>query len=212
MKTLTVVILVLLLLSIARNVWRWSVSRNRDNVARIESQERLAEIAKHQATAVSYADSARLERAKRLADSLKYSLAVSGLKMRNSAMSKKLVEMRVDVQPFLDSIQVVGDFVALQDSSLNQKDSIIMVLEDQNYTQAKLFSAEINHMGSQIEQEKEIAGLWEDQALNYQKLFHTADKKARKKFTVGPFVGYGVGNSGLTPSVGISLQYTLFRF
>ena len=212
MKTLTVVILVLLLLSIAGNVWQWSVSRNRDNVARIESQERQAEIAKHQARAVSYADSARLERAKRLADSLKYSLAVSGLKMRNSAMSKKLVEMRVDVQPFLDSIQVVGDFVALQDSSLNQKDSIIMVLEDQNYTQAKLFSAEINHMGSQIEQEKEIASLWEDQALNYQKLFHTADKKARKKFTVGPFVGYGVGNSGLTPSVGISLQYTLFRF
>lgn len=43
---------------------------------------------------------------------------------------------------------------------------------------------------------------------------HPAVKKftKQKRWGIGPYVGYGITKDGLTPSVGISIQYSIFKF
>lgn len=209
MKTILIVVL---LLSLLLNGWLfWDRAKSeKDKV--LVNREWQDKIDKHAATAKTYRDSAHLERVKRIhGDSLAKSRENS-LKMRVAAHEKNLIKQRIPIQPLIDSIQALGDFVETYDSLSTAKDSLIFSLNTRIDTLQTSFNREIRHIERAYANQQQISKLWEGQANNFQALYQEADRKAKKKFTIGPFIGYGIGDSGLTPAAGISLQYTLFRF
>lgn len=38
------------------------------------------------------------------------------------------------------------------------------------------------------------------------------EKERRKRVSFGPYVGYGVSKEGLSPGIGVSVQYSIFKF
>lgn len=178
----------------------------------LDNRRMQEEIAKHTATAKSYRDSARLERAKRIhGDSLAKSLE-NGLRMRVAAYEKTLIKQRIPIQPLIDSIQALGDFVETYDSLSTAKDSLIFSLNTRIDTLQRSYNREIRQIEHAYASQQQVSKLWEGQANNFQALYNEADRKARKKFSVGPYVGYGVSREGLSPSVGISVQWKLLAF
>ena len=164
------------------------------------------------ATIQAVSDSLLLERRTRAQDSVQNLRVTTGLKQANTAIAHKLALARPNIQPYLDSLEAVGSFVVLQDSALSLKDSLIVTLEGQIDTLRQSYNRERRLLERQTLETTELVSLWEGQAKNYEAMFRKADRKASRKFTVGPYFGYGVSSGGLSPSFGVSVQYRLLRF
>lgn len=87
-----------------------------------------------------------------------------------------------------DSLIKVNDFI------LKNKDTII----------GRLNSA-YNEANSMLFETSRQYGLVSD---NYKK----ALKQANKKWSIGPTAGYGIAGNGLGPFIGVSINYSLFKF
>jgi len=74
-------------------------------------------------------------------DSLKNVLRQAAYKREIQVLKKKLSETRPEVQPYLDSIPVLKQFVAIQDSIIHKQDSEIDNLNAENLAQRKHFES-----------------------------------------------------------------------
>lgn len=209
MKTLLIIILVFLLASVGLNVWQWRSAYEQEENMLAQNEQFQRDILKHEVLAKTARDSAHELRARRSADSLKYIVELTHRQIENNAMSKRLKSLRPTVQPIIDSVPPLKEFIALQDSILVQKDSIISTITARTNDIEKSFNLEIEQLNTQLQATNQTSELWQKSAENSMQLY---EKLKRKKFSVGPEISYGVNKDGLSPSVGVSIQYSLWRF
>lgn len=142
----------------------------------------------------------------------KDSVAIQGFKTAISKTALNLAIRRVPVQPLIDSVQELGLFVETYDSLSAEKDSLIVEMGLRHSAQI-LDLQEVNRLNrGQIEEQVGISNLLQDQVVQEQAESRKWKKKADKKFSVGPTAGYGVSKEGLSPQIGISVQWRLIRF
>jgi len=181
MRTVIVILAIALMLSVTINILQHRNAKMMEDFRisqNIQFQDAIEQA--RQRTQI-YADSAH-DLTVRLAlrrDSVK--VVVDGLKMRNSTLSKKIAEFRWQIQPQVDTLPEIKHFIALQDYSLAQKDSVIDVLGTQNVTQYNDMSNIIRLQDKQIAEERDISTMLEGQRDNYQALYLKAEKKVKRK-------------------------------
>jgi len=150
--------------------------------------------------------------AKGIRDSVSWKSRESALKMRNSTTTKNLAVLRVPVQPLIDSIKALGDFVLTYDSLSAIKDSTIYETGMRLATK----EAELHELGQlhkvQITEQVGITNNLQEDIVFEQGETRKWKRKANKKFVVSGGVGYGVNETGLTPSVGVHVGYKFFGF
>lgn len=162
---------------------------------------------------VAVLDSAH--KADRVLDSLRIanlSGAANREKQANKSLTKEIAVLRTQIQPQVDTLPEIRHFIALQDSSLRQKDGIIDTLEAKSAAQAEAMAREKDYGQSVRAELTGKADTLQLQSDNFQRMYLKADKQASKRWSVGPVGAYGVGNSGLTPFVGVGVTYSLFKF
>jgi len=212
MKTREWIGIAVILLLLGTVYMQWKSAKNQETYRLAENILFQAAIQDSRAMVKSWQDSVN-ELSVRLAldrDSVK--VVVSGLKMRNSTLSKKIAELRQEIKPQVDTLPEIKHFIALQDSSLSQKDSVISVLGTQNVTQYNSMSEIIRLQDKQIAEERDISTMLEGQMDNYQALYLKADKKAKKRWSLQVGAGYGVNKDGLSPQVGVQIGFDLLKF
>jgi len=151
---------------------RQQLERSADNKLH---QQRIEELQGRGETAARRADSLQANFVRRHTSD---SLVLSGFKMRNSAMSKKLAEQRPTLQPFIDSLQPVRDYVMLADSLLAAKDIIITHLTLSHEAEVVDLEAIIKAREDQILVEATKGHLWETVAIETEK---EANQQRRRK-------------------------------
>jgi len=111
--------------------------------------------------AQSYADSANDLRIRHAIRHQADSVSLSGLKMRNSELARKLDKSRKPVQSLADTVQPLRDYLILADSLLAGKDSLIYEMELRHSAQIIDLNQIINTQAKQILSEKSVSAILE---------------------------------------------------
>jgi len=212
MKTALLILSAILLLSLAGNWLQWREAKNMENYRMAENLNFQAAIESARGTAASYADSAHhlKVRVALTRDSAK--VAVNALRSKIAVLTGKI---RQQAPPTAQEDTVCLRFIVAgmqKDTVIQDQGNLIVMLERQQATQYDDFNKIIGFQDAQIVEEKNVSMMLEGQRDNYQALYLKAKKKADKRFSIGPTAGYGIGNSGLTPFVGVGITYSLLRF
>lgn len=93
----------------------------------------------------------------------------------------------------------------VQDTIMVIQDSLITVIRNSRDT---LYITDNQVIDSLKRQVSDISGLFEGQLKQSMKMESELERIKRRRFSIGPHVGYGFRGA----DVGISLQYSLFRF
>jgi hypothetical protein len=144
------------------------------------AQQRIENLTRQAKTAGARADSLRASFNNRHTSD---SLALSGLKMRNSTMSKKLAELRHPIVVMSDSVPLLKQFIQVTDSLLTQKDLIITHLELSHAAEVVDLEAIIKAREDQILVEATKGHLWEEVAVKTEKDYNK--ERRRKGFWKG---------------------------
>lgn len=139
-------------------------------------------------------------------------VSANRLKQANTGLSKELAILRPQIQTQLDTLPAIKRYVELSDSSLKQKDHIIDTLTSQTIAQQQAYDREKSAHDSTRIDFKAATDTLQLQADNLSVLLLKAEKKAKRKFSVGPVVSYGVSKDGLSHNFGIGITYSLFKF
>lgn len=213
MKTAWVIVLIILLLSIAGNVYQWNSHTSAELKASLDNQLLRTRLAQNAAVAQSARDSVRLIRSERgIRDSI-HRVSVNRLEIENRQKDRRIAELRKPVATLIDSVAPLKAFVAVMDSSLQVKDSLNNMLNAHLQIVEKSFNAELFQKDTELIAEKAISTDWKDAAetseSNYQKL-------KKKRFSVGVSGGYSVVSTGgeirTGPAIQVGIVYNLFRF
>ena len=162
--------------------------------------------------AAIHKDSAAWERASRNRSDSASAVKIASLVAKDKKFTKQSKDLREPVQPLIDSIQALGAFVGAQDSTLAVRQGIIVRQGKRIQSDSVSFLKESDHLKEENLKTVEALGTAILLADNFQERYLKAEKQAKKKFTVGPYVGYGVSKDGLSPSIGVSVQFRLLRF
>lgn len=209
MKTTVLVLIIALLLSLIGNYFQYRGARQQE-ISLLDANETLGGQVELLLAELHESDSIVIAiREQRQKDSVKFSVAEKHLKSSVATLKKTIATLRPQIVPQIDSLPLVKEFIALQDSTIEKQDSLNVVLSGQIYDQGKSFTAEIEQLNAQILASNQISDLWQESAESSMKLYQ---KLKKKRFSVGPEISYGVNKDGLSPSVGFSVQYSLFRF
>lgn len=112
----------------------------------------------------------------RMADSVK----IIALESRNRRLTRELASARVKIQPVVDSLPEIAHYVALTDSLLSVKDSLILVEQMRNMINTKSYQAEIVLLHQNIESQKAIGDAWRTSAEQSER--KAAKQEKRKRF------------------------------
>jgi hypothetical protein len=205
-------LLLLLLVSGGLNIFQNSLRKNDRIASELSEARNQTEIAASRALAKSYADRAREVDSVRTLERDSAKVVVRALKQETTAYKKTIAVLRPLVAPRIDSVPVLRDFVAAQDSTILKQDSTITVLEvavsNEIGRAAEIDLLKRNEIGELVSM---VNGLQNDLVTEQGKT-RKAEKKAGKKFSVGPTAGYGFSKEGLSPQIGISVQWRWLRF
>lgn len=171
-----------------------------------------AKVAERDTTINQIVRSIAHERFKRATDSVTAKVRLDNLGKINNSLTKTIAKLRPDIQPYLDSIKAVGEFVALQDSALEVRDVTIAVLETTLDTARQSYNREIKDWERKSAEQEGKITLWQGEATKNAALYFKADKRSRRRFSFGPYIGYGMSQGGLSPSVGVGVSYQLIRW
>lgn len=216
-KNLTILVLfVLLLISGGLNLYQSSLRKNDRIAAELSEARNQTEIAASRALAKSYADRAREVDSLRTLERDSSKVVVRALKEETRAYKKTVAILRPLVAPRIDSVPVLRDFVAAQDSTILKQDSTITVLEvavtNEIGKAAEIDLLKRNEIGELVSM---VNGL-QDDLVTEQGKTRKAEKKAGKKFNLGVGAGYGVTSTGgeirTGPVINLSIYYRLLRF
>ena len=151
---------------------RQNLERSNENIIWNEK------LAAQKALAQTLADSVSILLENSKGRAVKDSLALSGLKMRNSAMSKKLAVLRIPVEVIADTIQPLRDYLILSDSLMAAKDTLIHEMTLRHSAQVVELDRIIDIQTQQIMAESVKTKLWEEVAVKTEKDYN---KERRKK-------------------------------
>lgn len=181
MKTYTAIVTGLMILSLIGNYIQY---RN----ARILSDFRTAEhlrfqdaIEKARDTAAVYADSASLERSERLKSDSIYRTATTMLRKKDARLSGIAQDQRKAVQPLIDTIQSLGEFVATLDSISETRLEIIDTLQNRIESDSASYVIEMAHKDKEIAAKDTIIGTLQDDRDYIAEKLLKAEKKAKRK-------------------------------
>lgn len=99
--------------------------------------------------------------------------------------------------------------VLKRDTIILKQDSLVLTLEEEKAEILRMDSIAFDSLQANVMQFQE---LFESEAKETVKLESKLEKEKRKRFSIGPAVGYGVSKDGLSPNLSISIQYRLFKF
>lgn len=154
-------------------------------------------------------DTIKFIREKRVTEREEFDSLKTTLQAKITGYKKTIATLRPEVSAQVDSLPIVKTFIALQDSTIEKQDSLNVALTGQIYDQSKSFEAELEQERGKFYEQVKNTEDYKQVAENATNLY---EKIKRKKFSVGPNAGYGVSKDGLSPFVGVSVQYNLFRF
>ena len=131
MKTAFIVMLVLLLVSVAGNVYQWDIARTQQT-ARLNDNLTFQRTIEAKRAEIAQKDSllATIEH-ERQYDSLKARAAQIAQNREIQTYKNRLAKIRPGIEPVLDSIPDLREFVALQDKIITGQDSVIATQERQ---------------------------------------------------------------------------------
>lgn len=207
---------VLLLISGGYNIFQSKLRKASEVTAMLNEARNQTEIAGHKALAKSYADRAKEVDSVRTRDRDSVKVVVRALKDETRAYKKTIATLRPLVAPRIDSVPVLRDFVAAQDSTILKQDSTITSLEVANANEIgkaqeidRLKRGEIGELVLTINGLQESVVFEQGESRKYK-------KQADKRFNLGVGAGYGVTSTGgeirTGPTVNIALYYRLLRF
>jgi hypothetical protein len=125
---------------------------------------------------------------------------------------RTIATLKVALRPQIDSNPDLSALLQNQDSATLFRDSLISALQAHNLAQFNDFTELGRLQRFQIEQQVAISHSFEQQAIEFQRRYEKAEKKLKKRWSVGPSVSYGISKEGLSPNVGVSIQYSLLMF
>lgn len=189
MKTLALTLFVLLFLSLIGNYLQWHYARL---AQRDRNQE--AEVFRSRVSAatneIAIRDSATSTRIKALQkDSLRHAAVQGSLKTQIRAFRVKLQNLPPAVHDTLIFLQdsLISDLSAERDTIYLVNTAVVDSLQKSNFELKELFTGQLKEsirLSNELQREK------------------------KRRFSVGPHAGYGFKG----PDLGVSIQYTLFRF
>lgn len=145
---------------------------------------------------------------KMTSDSVLFSVREKAFKIENNRLRRKLAESRIEIQPMIDSIPVLNEFVDTQDSLILVQSARIDTLEQEKERQRVGFSDLLEASEGRFKAISETNTDLSQQLTKSISETQRLQRKEKKRFSVGPHVGYGFRGV----DVGISVQYSLFRF
>lgn len=107
-----------------------------------------------------------------------------------------------------DTVELFTE-VLKRDTVILKQDTVILTLEAERAKILRMDSIAFDSLKANVMQ---FQGLFESEAKETVKLESKLEKEKRKRFSIGPAVGYGISRDGLSPNVSISIQYRLFKF
>lgn len=147
-------------------------------------------VEEHQNAVISaLTDTIRAIRQTRHDDSIKFVRASEGLRIRNSALSRKYAELKAEIKPMSDSVPVVKAFEHAADSLLSIKDSIILAEQRNLLVVHKSYQGEIAHLHGVIESKGKISEAWEKSAVASEKKAGKAERKNKRNRTIAIVLG-----------------------
>jgi len=174
MKHLTVIALVLLGISLTVN-WMQFQSRKDESLKSELREGRLTQtITRNEAEKLTALALVESERKSRSSDSLKYKSRENGLKSIIRVQRQTIRKTRPEISATLDSLPLVETFVNLQDSAIQNLDSLLAVQELACFEQAKSYSREIGHLNSALQAADSVGIGWREFAVS-------ESKKSRKE-------------------------------
>jgi len=190
MKTAWIVIVVLLLASVAGNVYQWDIARTQQNARMSENLtfQRTIEAKRYE---LAQKDSliAAIQRERRY-DSLKARVSQNAQNREIQAYKKRLVEKRPEIQPILDTVPDLSIFVAIQDSIIVKQDSVIASQELQYLNETGQLNDIIAIQRFQIADHVKIN---EDFEHELQEVYGRLKKSERQKGWLKVGIGAAVG-------------------
>lgn len=210
------VLFVLLAVSASLNFIQVRNAKQEQLNAMLRNEQANTAIAASRALAKSYADRAREVDSVRTLERDSAKVVVRALKDETRAYKKTIATLRPLVAARIDSVPVLRDFVAAQDSTILKQDSTIVSLEEANANEvgraAEMDQLKRKEIGELVSM---INGLQEN-LVDEQDKARKAERKAKKRFGLAVNAGYGVMSTGgeirTGPTVNAGLSYRLLRF
>jgi hypothetical protein len=142
---------------------------------------------------------------KRHLDSLEHSRAVSGLKMREVALVRKLKAANADIQVIADSLPKVARYIELADSTIAVKDSLYTREVNHGISTEALYKSEIAAMADkyvkQVQVSEELTTVVTDLTNENSKLSKKLERKTRfNRVLLGVVGGLGAAIAVITLS------------
>lgn len=188
MKTLTLLLIALLLFSLAGNWIQFKSAqeqakyRNQENERfQVEQKRKLTQISKRDSLISSLLN-------ERKQDSTKYASEQSRLKT-------KINNLRA---------RITGPAV-VQDTIIVFQDSLIASISEERDTLYIRDNAALDSLQASVTQ---LKGMYAEQFKRAARFQADYDREKRKRFSLGPHAGWDFNG----PSLGISVQYAIFRF
>lgn len=210
-------ILAALLLALLALVWYQGrqagiEKMNRENET-LHYQQRVSEIqlrlSQERATLL------RERRENRRMDSL-YNVAIKAQKSKTKAQEKKAVELRPQIDQLADSITVLGDYLAVNDSIQAGKDATIVKLEQRADSLQASHQLEVKLLEDQVTKLLQDAAADQEQIADLNEKITKAESKSRKRFSFGISGGYSVvehsGQVLAGPGITAGIGYRLFSW
>lgn len=191
MKELLVLILVLLLVSVALNVYQGMNAREAQLARLLENGRAQVEIAAKQAEIDTAAGRIQALQVKVAARKAKDSVSIAGLKQVNSRLALKIAAIRPLIAPDLAANDTLNAFVSLTDSLLVGKDSLIRSQEIFCQLQVNDLQAIIQLQNEKYVAQEAISQAWMETAAE-------AQKQVRKEKRKGKFKNVVIGVLGAT--------------
>jgi hypothetical protein len=138
---------------------------------------------------------------KRTSDSLEHSRVTTGLKMRETALVRKLKAANADIQVIADSLPKVARYIELADSTIAVKDSLYTQEVNHGISTESLYKSEIAAMADkyvkQVQVSEELTTVVTDLTTENSKLSKKLERKTRFNRVL-----IGVG-AGLAAAIGV---------
>lgn len=178
MKTPLAILAVILLLSLAGNVYQWKISQGLQKESKAylsEVQDKINEQLAWQAQAQTRIDSIHY---KRVRDSLSFKSRENGLKIEIKRYESKIASLRPQVQAKIDSFPDLRQFLELQDSIIVKQDSLIRAQDLFCAAQISDFNEILALHQQKFTAQQQISEAWMETAAEARK---DAVKEKRKK-------------------------------
>jgi uncharacterized protein (DUF1697 family) len=211
-KTSNRLITILILLfgvSFVLNCVQWRSAKNQEN-NRLRENLRFQAVIEVKRAEILKADSV----VKRLEDQMSVDKAihesvVNRLKTRLAILTAKLPVLE-PITPHEDTI--CARFIAStiqKDTIIAVQDTLIHKLEDRATELVGSFRKILAQKDTAMVSQIATCDMWQGQASNFEKLYRKADKQAKKRVSIGPYIG--VGWPGPV-QVGVGVHYSIVRF